>query len=130
MTFFIPGEPVAKGRPRATRAGRMYTPAKTVRYESTVALFAQQAMAGRLPFDGALYMVLCATWEWPASWSAKKRAANHFKTSRPDLDNIIKACCDGMNGIVFHDDAQVVLMSPAKLYGDKPGVQIKVGVAA
>ena len=50
VEFFVPGQPVGKGRPRATvRAGRarLYTPAKTEKYEARVALFAQQAMAGR-----------------------------------------------------------------------------------
>ena len=48
--FHIPGQPVGKGRPRIGKVGahaRMFTPAKTVSYESTVALFAAQAMAGR-----------------------------------------------------------------------------------
>lgn len=128
VSFFIPGDPVAKGRPRATKAGRFYTPEKTVRYESTVALFASQAMAAGDPLDGPLSMTICAFWEWPSSWSAKKRAANMFKTSRCDLDNIIKACCDAMNGIVFKDDAQVVLMHATKMYADKPGVHVSVGV--
>lgn len=105
----------------------MYTPEKTVRYESTVALFASQAMAGRSALEGPLSLVICATWEWPASWSVRKRAANQFKISRPDADNIIKACCDAMNGIVYHDDAQVAMLSAAKMYGDKPGVEISVG---
>lgn len=105
----------------------MYTPSKTVRYESTVALFASQAMAGRAVLEGPLSLVICATWEWPASWSQKKRAANGFKVSRPDADNIIKACCDAMNGIVFHDDSQVALLSASKIYGEKPGVHISVG---
>lgn len=43
INFHIPGQPVGKGRPRIGKVGahaRMFTPAKTVSYESTVALFA------------------------------------------------------------------------------------------
>ena len=50
LTFEIPGDPVAKARPRASMVAgraRLYTPAKTEKYEARVALFAQQAMAGR-----------------------------------------------------------------------------------
>ena len=53
--FHIPGQPVGKGRPRIGKVGahaRMFTPAKTVNYESTVALFAAQAMAGRALLTG------------------------------------------------------------------------------
>ena len=57
--FHIPGQPVGKGRPRIGKVGahaRMFKPAKTVSYESTVALFAAQAMAGRplLPDCGVI----------------------------------------------------------------------------
>ena len=50
LTFEIPGDPVAKARPRAAMVAgraRLYTPAKTEKYEARVAVFAQQAMAGR-----------------------------------------------------------------------------------
>ena len=45
LTFEIPGDPVAKARPRAAMVAgraRLYTPAKTEKYEARVALFAQQ----------------------------------------------------------------------------------------
>ncbi|HBK52357.1 MAG TPA: RusA family crossover junction endodeoxyribonuclease, partial [Syntrophomonas wolfei] len=36
MKLTIPGEPTGKARPRVTRQGIAYTPAKTVNYETLV----------------------------------------------------------------------------------------------
>lgn len=131
--FTVPGDPVAKGRPRATTIGgkaRMYTPAKTERYESRVAVFAQQAMAGRTPADEALEVSIVATMAVPASWSRKKReralAGELSPLSRPDADNIAKAITDGSNGIVWVDDSRIVSLSVMKLYGETPGVSVRV----
>lgn len=127
VTFIVPGEPVAKGRARSTKSGRHYTPEKTVRYESTVALFASQAMAGRKAMlAGPLSLEVVATFSWPLSWSSKKRAQSSYKLSKPDLDNLAKACADAMNGVVYLDDAAVVLLSVTKVYGDAPGMSVCV----
>jgi Holliday junction resolvase RusA-like endonuclease len=135
LFFTIPGPAVAKGRPRATTIGgkaRMYTPPKTERYESKVAMFAQQAMGGREPMQGALAVRIDAILPIPASWSKKARqeAAEGFKlpTSRPDADNIAKACIDGANGILWHDDSQIVYLAIEKRYGITPLVRIHVKV--
>lgn len=126
ITFEVPGDPVAKGRPRATRQGRFYTPEKTVRYESTVALFASQAMEGRQTLAGPLTLEIEATFQWPLSWGEKKRARMPFKTSKPDLDNVAKAVADAMNGVVYLDDAAVVRLAATKKYGERAGLRVCV----
>lgn len=126
ISFEIPGEPVAKGRPRATRQGHFFTPEKTVRYENKVALFAAEAMDGRPPIEGPLALEFTAVFSWPASWSAKKRAACPGKVSKPDGDNLQKAVSDAMNGIVYRDDAQIISWSGSKVYGDRPGLRVSI----
>jgi Holliday junction resolvase RusA-like endonuclease len=129
IRFEIPGVPVAKGRARVTTIGghaRAYTPAKTVAYESTVALMARQAMGASSPMDGPLAVSIVATWPIPASWSKKRRETEFWKTSRPDVDNIAKAIGDGCNGIVWGDDSQIVRMHASKVYGPVPGVVVEV----
>lgn len=137
VTFTIPGEPVAKGRPRATSiAGRarLYTPAKTARYESTVALFASQAMAGRALLDEALEVWIDVHLPVPASWSRTKRDAalsgRLRPASRPDADNIAKAVTDGCNGVVWTDDSRIVEMHIAKRYALEPRVAVCVTLAS
>ena len=40
------------------------------------------------------------------------------------MDNIIKIICDGLNGIAWKDDAQVVEVSAAKTYAEFPSVTV------
>jgi len=133
ITFSIPGEPIAKGRARAfVRGGHVahYTPEKTARYENLVKLSAQQAMAGRLPEEGAVAIAVQANMSIPASWSKRKQEQAEqgliSPTKRPDLDNILKAVTDGANGVVWRDDAQVVGVAAAKRYSRTPSVQVTV----
>jgi len=135
IEFHIPGEPVAKGRARSfIRGGHIahHTPKKTANYESLVALAAQFHMAAtrQAMLEGPLLLTFSAVFTIPKSWSKKRKAANdlvpEFVTKRPDLDNIAKALSDGMNGVVYADDSQIVKMSCCKFYGDRPGVWVIV----
>ena len=47
-------------------------------------------------------------------------------TVPPDLDKLIRGVLDALTGIVYLDDAQVILIRAAKSYGE-PGVDITVG---
>lgn len=48
------------------------------------------------------------------------------KTTRPDVDKLIRAVLDALTGIVYADDSQVTAVSAAKLFDPKPRVQIEV----
>lgn len=129
ISFTIPGAPVGKGRPRIARHGgfvRTYTPEKTVNYESLVALAGQQAMAGRDPLLVPVSLRLNVCCAVPASWSGKKQAraiAGEIRpASKPDLDNVLKAICDGLNGVAWKDDVQVVEATVSKSYSHSPRV--------
>lgn len=134
LSFEIPGDPVAKARPRATMMmGRahLYTPAKTEKYEARVAIFAQQAMAGRPVFEGPVALSVTALFPIPPSWTKKRQAAARagaeHHTKKPDLDNVLKAIKDGLNGVAWKDDSQVcVLRDCRKGYSDTPRVLVTV----
>ncbi|MBY0475433.1 MAG: RusA family crossover junction endodeoxyribonuclease [Nitrosomonas sp.] len=133
ILFIVPGHPVAKGRPKAARRGKsltMYTPSKTVNYEGLIAHSAQIAMAGRELIQGAVSVELDIRLQIPDSWSGKKKKLAQdgllFPTKKPDIDNIFKACADGMNGVVYMDDVQIVQTSQKKRYALTPGVVVIV----
>jgi Holliday junction resolvase RusA-like endonuclease len=42
-----------------------------------------------------------------------------YHTSRPDLDNIVKSILDGLNGVIFEDDAVVAEIVASKKYGEE-----------
>lgn len=133
VSFFVPTEPVGKGRPRVSTIGghaRMFTPKKTANYETLISMAAQQAMQGRELIAGPVLMELAIRVSVAASWSKKKTAEALqglvMPTKKPDADNILKAICDGINGIVFKDDVQVVNVSLSKRFSETPGVTVRV----
>ena len=125
----IAGEPHGKGRPRFTRQGHAFTPAATRRYESAIRYAAQEKMNGVPPLDGALAVVVTATFPVPPSWSARNRAAAlagslpHVKT--PDVDNLLKTI-DALNEICWHDDKQITHATIIKKYGVRPSLKIEI----
>lgn len=134
ISFFVPGAPVGKGRPKVSSRGgkfaRMYTPEKTANYESLIALAAQEAMDGNPLIAGPADVEISMFLPVPTSWSKKKQAAallgQVYPTKKPDADNVIKAIFDGINGVVWVDDVQACDIVVRKRYADKPGVEVTV----
>ena len=129
LVFQVPGEPVGKGRPRFTRQGRAYTPAKTAKYENLVSLGFQQMYPNHVPFENAVEMKMIAYFSIPKSWSKKKHQQavlnQIFPTKKPDTDNIAKVK-DALNGIAFKDDSQVVKETIIKRYAEVPKLIIYI----
>jgi Holliday junction resolvase RusA-like endonuclease len=116
--------PQGKGRPRFSRkTGVAFTPAKTRSYEAALRYAAQEAMAGRVPLEGALRLEVHVEVPIPASWSKKRQqqaAAGLIRpTTRPDIDNYIKAA-DALNEVVWRDDSQIVSIDARKFYSTRP----------
>lgn len=133
VQFLVPGEPVGKGRPRIGRVGghaRMFTPQKTASYEGLIALAGTEAMAGRTLLEGAVMVEMRIVLAIPQSMSKKRKAqaiaGELFPTKKPDMDNVIKAIYDGLNGVVWKDDVQVVDAFVRKRYGEVPGVHVRI----
>jgi Holliday junction resolvase RusA-like endonuclease len=124
ITITVNGEVVAKGRPRVTRRGFIYTPAATRKYEAHARLAAQIAMGDRVPLQMPVRIELSVELPVPTSWSGKRRlaalAGAIVPTSRPDVDNYIKTALDAINTIVVADDALVVEIQARKQFSDQP----------
>lgn len=121
VQFVVPGDPVAKGRPRVTMRGKhahAYTPKKTVAFENKVALFAQDAGVERI--DGPVCLNVVAIFARPNRLRRKKDPDGRMPCAlRADVDNIAKAVADGLNGIAYADDKQVHRLVVSKYYGCK-----------
>lgn len=57
-----------------------------------------------------------------------RRSAPVHKTTKPDLDKLIRSVLDALTGVVFVDDAQVVRLVAAKRFG-LAGVDVSVEFA-
>ena len=129
--FEIPGDPKGKGRPRFTRNGRTFTPAETVRYESLVRACFTETYKGEPVEKGIpLRAHIMAFYPIPKSVS-KSRAVNmesgfEFPTKVPDCDNVAKIILDALNGIAYHDDAQIVRLTVQKSYSREPRVSVTI----
>ena len=117
ITFMIEGDPVQWAR--AGRNGRFsFTPKKQAVHMDVIRLAASRVFKG-VPIEGPIELAVSFIYEWPKSLSEKKRKAPgaHYKTSRPDADNLIKIIADALNKIMWHDDAQIVQSRFSKQYG-------------
>jgi Holliday junction resolvase RusA-like endonuclease len=130
ITIVIDGTAVPKGRPRMTRRGITYTPSATRKYEAHGRLAAQLAMDGRPPIVAPARMIAHIELPIPSSWSQRRQAAalagDIRPTSRPDLDNYLKAALDAINGIVVADDSLIVEFDARKRYGLDPKVVLTI----
>lgn len=117
----IPLSPVAKARPRVIN-GRAYTPTATASYERTVKLCAAHLTPLSGPIEAEIAFI------FPRLKSATS-TAREVKATRPDIDNLIKAILDGLNGLGFSDDGQVVQITASKWYAaadEEAHVEVKL----
>lgn len=115
--FEIPGDPVPKGRPRFSMAGkpRTYTPRRTREYEEAVGWAYRSARSGG-PHGGPVVLRI---------------AIRERPGRRGDIDNYAKAILDGLNGIAWIDDDQVVGLTVAVARGaEEPGATVTIWRAA
>lgn len=123
-TFAVFGKPVAWQR-AGTRSGRYYVVRETVEQERLVGEEANAVLRSNL-LEGAVGVELWFIRQWPKSVSVKRRTAQTKAITRPDTDNYVKTILDGLNGIAYQDDAQVVDLRAYKLYGDEPRTVIQL----
>jgi Holliday junction resolvase RusA-like endonuclease len=133
LQFHIDAEPVPKGRPKFSQVGgfmRAYTPKKTSDYESIVRATAQQAMGPTDLLETALGVYLYIRLPIPQSHSKKRKEAclsgQEKPIKKPDIDNLAKSVLDGMNGVIWKDDSQIVSLHVTKVYSSGSGVDVLV----
>ena len=125
-------EPVEQARPRATRMGRgirLYDPKKVSVYKKQLAMMCKFKYK-QAPLTGPLKVELNFFRHVQSSLSKKERAlrlsGSHRPIVKPDTDNYIKSTLDGLNGLLWEDDNQIVDLVAHKYYSDKPRVEIEV----
>lgn len=98
INYEVPGPPVAKGRPRMTKNGHVYTPLTTKSYESIARHAAEFAVSkshwprGGWQSNAVRYVVQIDLW---------------LAQDRGDGDNFCKGLLDSANGVVWPDDGRI-----------------------
>jgi Holliday junction resolvase RusA-like endonuclease len=107
----------------------MYTPAGTASYENKIMLCYQQRHAG-VRFVPPIILEVNAYFAIPKSYPKKKAALcsqNILRpTCKPDMDNIVKAVADALNGVAYRDDSAIVELRVAKRYGSPERLVVRV----
>lgn len=132
IEFTIYIEPIGQARPRFSAVSghvRAYESAKARGYKNQLITLAidhkpQKPLAGEVGIEVVFYMPI------PKSFAKNKRSACELgmirPTTKPDLDNMLKAVMDAFSGHFWMDDKQVVSSREQKFYGEEPRIQIKI----
>jgi crossover junction endodeoxyribonuclease RusA len=60
---------------------------------------------------------------------SERKAVQH-KTTKPDLDKLLRAVLDGLTGIAYEDDSQVCECRVAKIFGSPAWLEVQVNALA
>ena len=136
IKFKYHGEAVGKGRPRVSRRGNYvhtYTPEKTRVFEEAMRFEFMASNSEPMPVyerDIPLKAKVLIGVSIPKSYSKKKQALCRDRVlvpdKKPDIDNILKAIFDSLNGYAFADDVQIVQVYAEKQYADEPFVEVEI----
>ena len=131
VSFTVPGEPVAKGRPIFRANGFAYTPEKTANYETLVKWeYHRQTGGHKFPDNAELGMRVEAFFEIPKSKPKKTQHDMEIgvirHTKRPDADNLIKAIADALNHIAYNDDSAICYVEATKKYSRTPETRVTI----
>ncbi len=131
ITFYAQGEPKGQPRPRAFGRGKMirvYDPGTAEGWKNQIAVAAKEHIPAS-PLAGPLYVRLEFYFPRPRGHyrsgkfaNTLKESAPAYQTSKPDIDNAIKAVLDALTILRFwNDDSQVCDTRCRKLYDDGRG---------
>ena len=131
-TIMIPGEPIAKGRPRVTST-HTYTPKKTKDAQRHIVKHIKEKCANRKdwPFEYAnpIYLEMYFYHKRPQRLLRKKDTSLTIpKETKPDLDNLVKLIKDALNDSGYWaDDKHNTTILADKMYvakGEEPRTDI------
>lgn len=132
IQFTVYGEPIAQARPKATTINghvRMYDPKKSSDFKDYVKLVASENAPESL-LDGPLDMRVQIYRPIPKSLSKRKSEQAEQglirPTTKPDVDNYIKAVKDALKNVIWKDDSQVVDLTVSKWYSERPRVEVLI----
>jgi len=118
LSLQIPFDPVACPRPRVTRYG-VYYPPKYTQFKKDIVQWLSINCKTIFEKSIPLHIDFKFIHKRQKKHTVKKYGAGRiWKTTRPDLDNYVKAINDGLqSGGVIADDSQIISMTATKQFG-------------
>lgn len=137
ISFRVHGIPKPQPRPRAFArkfgdkwAARVFDAGTAESFKSAIAIAARD-LRPPTPLDGPIKISVSLYFPRPkahfrANGQLKPNAPKHH-TSKPDCENVLKACLDCLTQLGFwRDDSQICDEQTTKQYSDDPGAWIEI----
>lgn len=136
LRVVVPGTPVGKGRPRVGRRGRthwaqVHQDPKSQSWEGAASVIARAAYGARAAMADAVEVRVAAVARRPDRLNRRKDPDHRlWRTSKPDIDNVVKSALDALvlAGVLV-DDTLVARLRAESLFtarGEGPAVEIEV----
>ena len=133
ITITIPGNPIAKKRPRFARRVKFVTTYSDQQTEEGTALLMIREQWQDPPLEGPLAVKMAFYMPRPSSHYGSGKNAGKLKygapawhIKKPDVDNMEKFISDVCNGLIWRDDSQIVASMTQKQYDSNPRTEIQI----
>ena len=127
LEFFVPGSPISKGSMRAFIPKGWVRPVltstggkplkdweKAIKAKACVAKAEYESRYGPWQLDGACSVMIAFYLPRPKSLPKKVL----WPVKKPDCDKLVRAACDPLTGVLYHDDSQIITLQALKFYAD------------
>lgn len=122
ITIRLDGKPKGKDRPRFSR-GFVYTPKKTLEYENMIKeTFIENAPKNFRVIEKDVPIKLDVV----VNQKKGKQSKKTYPTLKPDIDNILKIIMDGLNGVCYQDDSQVINVKIHRVFSDDNYITVRL----
>ena len=129
------------GKPKSKRTGNISTKGSFARliknpetaiFENLIKISFRSKHMSHAITDNAVKIEINAFFRPPNNFSKKKlkmiEGDEYPICKKPDCSNIIKVVEDGLNGVAFFDDKQIIDTSCRKFYSNRERTEIKITI--
>lgn len=117
--FFVRGRPIPQGSLKFIKGRPIHVRATDLAlWRADIARNAQET--GYRPVSSPIRIHITFILKPP------KTVSRQFPTVTPDLDKLVRAVLDGLTGVAYEDDSQVIAIDASKFYGQNEGAWINI----
>lgn len=118
-SFFVKGKPISQGSLTFIKGRAIHVKGRELAlWRGTIAAMARSTNITKIQVGVDMELLFI--------FNKPKTVKRSEPFVRPDLDKLIRAVLDGLTGVAYEDDQQVVRLTAQKAYGETEGVYIKI----
>jgi crossover junction endodeoxyribonuclease RusA len=118
-SFFVTGKPVSQGSLKFIKGHAIHVKGRELAlWRGTIAAMARSTNITKIQVGVEMDLLFV--------FNKPKTVKRNEPYVRPDLDKLIRAVLDGLTGVAYEDDQQVVRLTAQKAYGETEGVYITI----